>query len=165
MPENLFISLALIYFIPYVFKIRYPNKYMSLENLSDGQFLVTLQAIVYNTKTKKILIGLRKDDPNIEQLSWTFIGGRAENEELEESLKNTVKDKTGLDVDIKQIVHAKTYPENRKIISIYFCTESETEETDNKGFEELKWIDPKEVQKYFTTSIHPKVLDFLEKMG
>ncbi len=138
---------------------------MSLENLSDGQFLVTLQAIVYNTRTKKILIGLRKNDPNIEKLSWTFIGGKAEDEELEVSLKKTVKKKTGLDIDVKNIVHAKTYPENRKIISIYFCTESETEQTDNKGFKELKWIDPKEVRNYFTTSIHPKVLKFLEKLG
>jgi len=137
---------------------------MSIENLSGGQFLVTLQAIVYNTRTKKILIGLRKDDPNIEKLSWTFIGGKAGDEDIEESLKKTVKDKTGLDIDIKEIVHAKTYPENRKIISIYFCTESETEEAESKGFEELKWIDPKEVQKYFTTSIHPKVLDFLKKL-
>ena len=79
---------------------------MSLENLQDGQFLVTLQAIVYNTKTKKILIGLRKNDPNIEELSWTFIGGKAKDQDLEESLKNTVKEKTGLDIDIKQIVHA-----------------------------------------------------------
>ncbi|MCK5234716.1 MAG: NUDIX hydrolase, partial [Candidatus Aenigmarchaeota archaeon] len=110
---------------------------MDSENLQEGQFLVTLQAIIYNTKTKKILIGLRKNDPNIEQLSWTFIGGKAGDEELEESLKKTVKDKTGLDIDIKEIVHAKTYPENRKIISIYFCTESETEQTENKAFEEL----------------------------
>ncbi len=137
---------------------------MDSENLQEGQFLVTLQAIIYNTKTKKILIGLRKNDPNIEQLSWTFIGGKAGDEELEESLKKTVKDKTGLDIDIKEIVHAKTYPENRKIISIYFCTESETEQTENKAFEELRWIDPKEVKDYFTTSIHPIVLEFLKKL-
>ncbi|NOQ56150.1 MAG: NUDIX domain-containing protein [Nanohaloarchaea archaeon] len=137
---------------------------MSLENLKDGQFLVTLQAIVYNIKTKKILIGLRKNDPNIEQLSWTFIGGKAKDEDLEESLKNTVKEKTGLDIGIKEMVHAKTYPENRKIISIYFCTESETEQAENKGFKELKWIEPKDIQKYFTTSIHPKVLEFLKRL-
>ncbi|MCK5594138.1 MAG: NUDIX hydrolase [Candidatus Aenigmarchaeota archaeon] len=137
---------------------------MSLENLQDGQFLVTLQAIVYNTKTKKILIGLRKNDPNIEELSWTFIGGKAKDQDLEESLKNTVKEKTGLDINIRNIVHAKTYPENRKIISIYFCTESATVETEMHDFEELKWIDPKEVTDYFTTSIHPIVLEFLEKL-
>ncbi|MBW6461537.1 MAG: NUDIX domain-containing protein [DPANN group archaeon] len=137
---------------------------MTLENLQDGQFLVTLQAIVYNTETKKILIGLRKNDPNIEELSWTFIGGKAGSQDLEESLKKTVKEKTGLNIDIKQIIHAKTYPENRKIISIYFCTNCATEETQMHDFKELKWINPKDVTNYFMISIHPIVLEFLKKL-
>ena len=50
---------------------------MELDKLEKGTFLVTLQAIIYNPKTKKILIGKRENDPHVPQLSWSFIGGRA----------------------------------------------------------------------------------------
>lgn len=139
---------------------------MELDNLEEGKFLVNLQAIIYNPKTKKILIGKRKDDPHVPELSWCFIGGRAHYDELEESIKKIVKEKVGLDVEPKKIIHAKTYPEHRKIISIYFTTtyHSGEPELKSKYFAELKWIKPTEIKKYFTTSIHSEIYKFMESL-
>ncbi len=139
---------------------------MELDKLEKGTFLVTLQAIIYNPKTKKILIGKRENDPHVPQLSWSFIGGRAHYDELEKSVKKIVKEKVGLDVEVGKVIHAKTYPEHRKIISIYFTTTYQSGEPELKSqyFVELKWIKPTEIKKYFTTSIHPEVYKFMKTL-
>lgn len=139
---------------------------MEPDKLEKGLFMVTLQAIIYNPKTKKILIGKRENDPHIPKLSWCFIGGLAHHDELEESIKKIIKEKVGLDVEIGKIIHAKTYPEHRKIISIYFTTTYHSGELELKStdFVELKWIKPTEIKKYFTTSVHPEVYRFMESL-
>ena len=138
---------------------------MELNDIEKGKFLVTVQAIVFDQKTKKILIGKREKDPYIKKLTWCFIGGRAEYDELENPITNIVKENTGLDVEVKEVVHAKTYPEERKIIAIYYKVIKKGGELKKSDkFVELKWIKPTEVSDYFTTSLHDKVLAFLKKL-
>jgi ADP-ribose pyrophosphatase YjhB (NUDIX family) len=145
---------------------------MEGRNFDKGIFLVNVLGIVYDTITKKILIGRRVNDPYIEKLTWSFPGGRAGYEEdLEESVKEQVRKKTCLEVMVKRIVFAKTYPEDRKILSIYYLCEpveavstvlSELKAGD--GFFELKWVRPTEVTKYFTTSLHRRLFDYLKTL-
>ena len=99
-------------------------------------------------------------------MSWSFVGGRAHYNELDESVKKIVKEKVGLEVDIGKIIHAKTYPEHRKIISIYFSTISQSGEPElkSKHFVEVKWIKLTEAKKYFTTSLYPEVFKFLDSL-
>ncbi len=86
-----------------------------------GVFLVNVLGIVYNPITKKILIGRRENDPYIKGLSWTFPGGRpAYGGELEQCLQEQIKIKTNLDTHVEKIVFAKTYPEKREFLSIYY---------------------------------------------
>ena len=131
-----------------------------------GVFLVNVLAVVYNPKTRLILIGRRERDPYIKNLSWTFPGGRpAYSAELEDYLRNQVKIKTGLEVKINKVFFAKTYPEKREFLSIYyFCESSVGEVNAGEKFVEVKWVKPTEVQNYFTTSLHPKVLEFLKSI-
>ncbi|GEM_PF-261485 len=129
-----------------------------------GVFLVTLQGIVYNPQTKRILIGKRCFDRYVSDVSWTFIGGRAHYSDLEKSMKKIIFKKTGLKAKIEKIVYAKTYLEQRQIISIYFLTTYQTGEPKSKDFTELKWIKPTDVVKYFTTSLHPKIMNFLKTL-
>jgi len=131
-----------------------------------GVFLVNVLAVVYDPETRLILIGRREDDPYIKELSWTFPGGRpAYSAELEEYLKNQVKTKTGLEVKINNVFFAKTYPEKREFLPIYyFCEALSGEASAGEKFVEVKWVKPTEVQNYFTTSLHPKVLEFLKSI-
>ncbi len=140
---------------------------MDWTNFDRGVFLVNVLGIIYNLKTKKILIGKRVNDPHITELSWCFPGGRpAYEEELEHYLKLEIKKKTGLKVDVNEIIFAKTYPEKKEFLSIYYLCKL----VDGRGkigdkFVEIKWIKPSEVQKYFTTSIAPEILDFLKTLN
>lgn len=139
---------------------------MIFDQFNKGVFVVNVLAIIFNSKKKQILIGRRENDPHISELTWCFPGGRPEYEEdLEEYLKIKVKEKTNLDILPKEVIFAKTYPENRKFLSIYYsCEVSKGVEEARGDFAELKWISPDEVEKYFTTSIHSKVLEYLKKL-
>jgi ADP-ribose pyrophosphatase YjhB (NUDIX family) len=143
-------------------------KGMFSEFKDNGLFLVNVLGIVYNPKTKKILIGLRENDPHIKELSWCFPGGRPEyqkNKELEDYLKYEIKIKTGLEVDVKNVVFAKTYPEKREFLSIYYyCEIRGGKEKAGQKFSKIKWIKPTEVKKYFTTSLHPKLFRYLKTL-
>ena len=139
---------------------------MDWTNFDRGVFLLNVLGIVYNSKTRKLLIGKREKDPYIRELSWTFPGGRpAYKEDLEFYLKHEIKIKTGLDVNVKKIVFAKTYPEKREFLSIYYlCEAVGGNEKAGEKFVEIKWVSPADVQKYFTTSLHPELLRYLKTL-
>lgn len=129
--------------------------------------MVNVLAIVYNPKSRQILIGRRREnDLYIKEISWTFPGGRpAYDEDLEFYLKYNIKIKTGLDAEIKKIVFAKTYPEKREFLSIYYlCEVVGGKEMAGEKFVEIKWVKPTDAQKYFTTSLHPNLLDYLKTL-
>ena len=54
-------------------------------------------------------------------------------------------------------------PEKREFLSIYYHCEIESgNEQAGEKFAELKWVKPSDVKKYFTTSLHPKILEYLK---
>lgn len=139
---------------------------MDWTELSEGVFLVNVLGILYDPKSRKILIGKRENNPYIKTLSWVFPGVYPSYaHDLEQSLKEGIKAKTGLDIDIKKVVFAKTYPENREVLSVYYyCEVSAGKEKAADPLMDVKWVKPTEVKKYFTTSLHPKVFDFLKTL-
>lgn len=140
---------------------------MEWSNFEKGVFLVNLLGIIYDPTTRKILIGKRVNDPNLKELSWVFPGGRPDyKKELEENLVFEIKENTGLEVDCKNIIYAKTYPEIREFLSIYYYCEiySSKDAVARGNLKEVMWVKPSDVTKYFTTSLHPAVLAFLKTL-
>ena len=141
---------------------------MKWDNFDKGVFLVNVLGIVYNPKTKKILIGRREDDLYIKKLSWCFPGGRpAYENDLEYYLKHEIKIKTGLDVDVKKMIFVRALPEKKEFLLIYYyCEVVGGEEKAGEKFLEIKWVKPTEVQEYFitSTSLDPKISGFLESL-
>jgi len=140
---------------------------MDWNKFDRGVYLVNVLAIVYNPKTRKILIGRREKDPYIKELTWCFPGGKPSyKQDLEFYLKERVKEKTNLDIEVKKVIFAKTYPEKREFLSIYYLAEvAGGEEKPGDKFIEIKWIKPHEVKDYFTTSIHSKLLEYLKTLA
>jgi 8-oxo-dGTP diphosphatase len=137
---------------------------MGWEQFGRGVFLVNCLGIIYDPAKGQILIGRRENDPHLKELTWCFPGGRPNyGEDLDEGLKREVKKKTGLDITVKKIVYARTYPEKKEFLSVYYaCELAGGEEAYGDTFVELKWIHPKEVKDYFTTSVHSKVVEYLD---
>lgn len=136
---------------------------MDFNQLDRGVFVVNILGIIFDPENKKVLIGRRENDPHIKELTWCFPGGRpGYNEDLEEYLKLEVRKKTNLDIEAKKIIFAKTYPENRNFLSIYYLCEAKPEdEKAGESFTEIKWVKLSEIKKYFTTSLHSTLENYL----
>lgn len=128
-----------------------------------NSFSVIVLGIIFDPQKKKILIGRRENDPLLPEVSWCFPGGRAKiGEDVDKTLKNNLKAKTGLIVKNLGSIFAKTYPEKEDLLAVYFLCESfEGEEEAGDDLKELKWVDPEELENYFTTSFHKKLKEFL----
>jgi len=137
---------------------------MATGNPEKNSFFVILLGVIFDTKKKKILIGRRENDPYIHELTWVFPGGRAEktDAELEETLKIKIKEETGMNVENLGVIFAKTYPENRNFLSVYYLCEAVSGKEKPAGdLKELKWVKPEELEKYFTTSFHPTMKEYI----
>ncbi len=126
-------------------------------------FNVILLGIIFDPKTKKILIGRRENDSRIPKLTWVFPGGRlSHGEEINKTLKKKIKDKTGYDIKNLGAIFSKTYDEREDLLSIYFlCQIFKGEENIGEDFLGVKWVAPEELEKHFTTSFHPKLKEYL----
>jgi len=132
-----------------------------------GVFMVNCLAIIFDSKTGRILIGKREKDQYIKKLGWGFPGGRpGYKQNLEDYLKLEVKKKTNLKIKVKNVVFAKTYPEDRRFLSIYYLAEviGGKEKTGEK-FVDIKWVKPQELKKYFTTSLHPQLYSIIVNLS
>ena len=136
---------------------------MTKNSNKESLFQNILLAVIFNPKTKKILIGRREKDPQIEELTWCFPGGRpSKEEELEDSLKKKIKLKTGYEASNLGAIFAKNYPENREIIATYYlCEIIGGEEKPGDDLIELKWVSPEELESHFTTSFHPNLKEYI----
>lgn len=133
-----------------------------MEN-EESRFEVILLGIIFDPRKKKILIGRREKDPEIKDLIWCFPGGRAGlDKDVDQALKENIKARTGYHIKNLGAIFSKTYPEKRDLLAVYFLTEVfEGEEKPGEDFKELKWVSPKELENYFTTSFHKKLKQFL----
>lgn len=133
-------------------------------------YMVNCLGIVFNPKTKKILIGRRENDPFIKELTWVFPGGIVTpGKKLEEHLKDDLKKRINLDVEVKQLIHSRTVPEHPRIINLYYYAEvkktgNEKAVDPSKEIVELKWIKPSDFRKTVTTSVDDKVHAFLKSL-
>ena len=127
------------------------------------KFEVIILGIIFDPKEKKILIGRRENDENIPELTWCFPGGRATyDEDVDKTLKRTLKAQTGYDVKNLGAIFSKIYPERKDLLAVYFLTQAfDGKEKPGKDILELKWVSPKELENYFTTSFHKKLKEYL----
>jgi ADP-ribose pyrophosphatase YjhB (NUDIX family) len=137
---------------------------MDWTQFDKGVYLVTTLAIIH--KDGKVLIGKRINDPHVKELTWVFPGGRPDyGKDLEESLREAVREKTGLEVNVGKLVFARTFKEKNTILLLYYYAEPiGGEEKTSETVVELKWVKPTEVTEYFTTSVDTKVMEFLENL-
>lgn len=130
------------------------------------KFEVIVLGIVFDPKKKKILIGKRENDPYIRNLDWCFPGGRLHlGEDVDQTLKRKMKIKTGYSIKNLGTIFSDTRPERPSLVELYFLTEAfEGKEHPGDDIVELKWISPKDVEKYFKIAIHRKLKEFLSEL-
>ena len=135
-------------------------------NGNNGMFYVKTLGIVFNTKTRKILIGRREEDPHVKNLTWSFPGGRTKQDiEIEEGVEEIIKEKTGLNVKSLGCISsgfARIPNENKNLLLLYYlCELLNGEEKPSSKFKELKWVSPEELENYFTTTFDPRIKEYI----
>ncbi|MBU2616556.1 MAG: NUDIX domain-containing protein [Nanoarchaeota archaeon] len=130
---------------------------------SNEGFAVALLGIIFDPKTKRILIGRREKDPDVPELTWSFPGGKINHgEDVEEVLKKKIMEKTGLKVESLGSVYSRVLPEKENLLLTYFlCEVTGGEEKSGGDLVELKWVKPEELEDHFTTSFHPHVKEYI----
>jgi len=139
---------------------------MRWSSFNKGVFLVNCLAIIFNPKTKKILIGKMEPDPYVKKLTWSFPGGRPTyGRTPEESLKYEIRKKSNLKVKVKKLIFARIPPEKKEFLILYYYCETTNENVrSGEKFIEVRWIKPIEIKKYSTTSIDPYIMKFLKQL-
>lgn len=133
---------------------------------SNIRFRVFYAGIVFDPAKRKILIGKgREENEYLPGATWVFPGGKLKHgDDIDLALKKNVKDETGYGVKNLGAIFSKVYPEQKDLMTVYFlCEIFEGEEKIMEGgeFAELKWVDPDEIEGYFTTSFHPRLKEYL----
>jgi hypothetical protein len=126
------------------------------------KFNVKIVGILFNPKARKILVGKNKGDKNLSFLE----GDLKNNEELDIGLKRTSKEKTGYIIHNLGAVYAENKLKNKNELKIYFlCEATEGKEKPGKKVIELKWINPKEVEKQLNTKLPARLKEYISSLG
>jgi 8-oxo-dGTP pyrophosphatase MutT (NUDIX family) len=140
--------------------------YWDLRSKSDLKIVPITLGIIVN-ESGKVLIGARKGrDEWVENLTWVFPGGKIESLDFESETIREIKGETGIDVKVNELIAARIHPDSGlkkvQIVALYFYCTPLTESTRAvDGLSELKWVEPLDVYKYFTTSTCDEVSRFL----
>lgn len=134
-----------------------------MEDDTKDSFKVVLIPVIFDTAKRQILIARKNGDPDLPDLTWHFPGGRLERgRRTDEQLKYWVKEKTGYEVKNLGAIFSKVYPENNELLAIYFlCEVFKGEEKIGGDVTELKWVDPEDLEKHFTTSFHTRLKEYI----
>jgi ADP-ribose pyrophosphatase YjhB (NUDIX family) len=126
-------------------------------------FMVNTLGVIFDTKTRKILIGKRINDPYVKKLGWCFPGGNPKsNVDLEKFVEKVIKEKTGLKVKNLGAIFSRILKENKQVLLVYYlCEAVGGKEKPANGFTELKWVKPQDLQKYFTTSFDKRLKEYI----
>ena len=128
-----------------------------------NDFKVILLGIIFDPKTKKILIGRRENDPYVPKLKWTPPGGRIiPGQSLENSLKMKIKEQTGFEIENLGNIFAMI-PEEKKefILLLYLCEVIRGKERVGGNLKEIKWVKPEELDSYFTIAYHSHLREYI----
>lgn len=118
--------------------------------MSEADFKTVVKALI--THKGKVLLGKKEDDGEHPIAGeWHFLGGHLESgEQFEEAIEREVKEETGLEVEVHQIIDAMTFSwskdgEKDSIQVLYHC-EAESRDTEpDADLQDVEWVEPSEL--------------------
>jgi len=80
-------------------------------------------------------------------------------------LKREVAKKTGLNIRVIKLIHARILPERPEFLLLYYAAKvTGGKESPGEKFRELRWVQPKQVIDFFTTSTDPYIRRLLSNL-
>jgi ADP-ribose pyrophosphatase YjhB (NUDIX family) len=124
-------------------------------------FYVKIVGIIFDTTKREVLIGKNPGDEN-----YSFLEGDLNHEEeLDDCLKRTIKEKTGYKVHNLGAVYAENMLQDKDKLKLHFlCEISEGEEVKGHTVQELKWVKPSEVEKHLGVKLPPRLHEYVTNL-
>lgn len=123
-------------------------------------------AIIVN-QNNKVLIGQRiEKDKWVDNLTWVFPGGEIKTLDFDQEINKIVKKETNLNIEVKNLITTRIHPDSGfksvQIVALYFYCQAKYQKIKAmQGLKTLKWVQPLDIFKYFTTSTSDDVTKFL----
>ncbi len=145
--------------------------------MTRDEFRTVVKALI--TNRGQVLLGQKKDGDMPHSGVWHFLGGHVDKgEQLDDAIKREVKEETGLDVEVHQIIDAMTFrwgdaDEKDSIMVLYHCEADSMDVTPRDDLQDVKWVYPselkeeiwnKEVERIETRERWSKFIEKLKKM-
>jgi NADH pyrophosphatase NudC (nudix superfamily) len=129
--------------------------------MEKEQFYVKIVGIIFDTSSRKILIG-RLDH----QDHYSFIeGDLTHGEELDKCLKRTIKETTGFKVHNLGAVYAENMLKNPEKLKIHFLCEAKSGNLNPKGLvTELIWVKPSEVEEKLGVKLPSRLHEYITNL-
>lgn len=134
------------------------------EPKSTDPFHILMVGIIFDPEKRKILVIRKEGDPELgPEFTWGFPGTELHyGKEMDSYLKEKIKEKTGLNIKNLGCVFSKVYPEKKDYAALYFlCEAVGGEEKLGPFYKEMKWVNPEDLEKLFTTSFHPRLKEYI----
>jgi ADP-ribose pyrophosphatase YjhB (NUDIX family) len=130
--------------------------------MTAEKFKVKIIGILFSPKARKILIGRNKGETQLSFLE----GDLRHNEELDVGLKRVAKAKTGYIIHNLGAVYAENKLKDKELLQMYFlCEATEGKERPGANVAELKWIHPKEIEKYLKEKLPTRLRGYIRSLG
>jgi hypothetical protein len=121
-------------------------------------FYIKIVGIIFDTKTKKILIGKNQGDEKYSFLEGNLI----QNKELDLVLKETVTGKTGYSVHNLGSIYSENMLQDLKKVKLHFlCEVKSGEEKPGENVEELLWVKPSEVEEKLQVRLPTRLKEYI----
>lgn len=129
--------------------------------MENHKFSVKVVGIVFNPATRKVLIGRKKSDK-----LFTFLEGKLTfDEELDLGLKKVAQEKTGYNIKNLGAVFAKNCLPKKDELELYFlCEIADGKEKLGKEITELKWVNPKEVERLMQKKLPTRLREYIHNL-
>jgi len=138
--------------------------------MGKDKFKTVVKALV--TNHGDILVGEKeKDLDHPISGEWHLIEGYLRHgEEIEQAVKEKVKDQTGLEVDIHQTIDIMTNSHEKSLQILFHCVADSRNIEASKSLEEVKWVSPEDLEDHLDETEldrikkRPAQAKFLEKI-
>ncbi len=126
--------------------------------MEEQQFYIKIVGIIFDTSTRKILLGKNKEEEK-----YSFLEGNLTHiEELDACLKKTVTEKTGYSVHNLGSIYAENMLKDPNKVKLHFlCEIKGGEEKPGENVEELIWVKPSEVEEKLQVDLPSRLHEYL----
>ena len=130
--------------------------------MEEQKFIIKIVGIIFDPKTRKILVGKNKGDTK-----YSFLEGDLNyEEELDKCLKRTITEKTGYIAHNLGAVYAENKLSRDDKLKVHFlCEATEGEEKPGKEVEEILWVKPSEVEEKLEVKLPSRLSEYIFNLG